>query len=79
MKNKEVKQKFYFDVKVECLLPATVTYRVFAEDAEQAVLMIKNASPNSVQHKLNAKKDLKITVYDAGCSMIRLIKNFLRG
>ena len=69
------KQKFYFDVKIECLLPATLSYRVYAEDAEKAAEMIKGLKPNSIQHRLFGKKDIKLTVYDAGCSIIKLILN----
>jgi hypothetical protein len=73
------KSKKYFDVKVECMLPATLTYRVLAEDAEQASLIIKNISPNSVKHKLIGRKELKLTVYDAGSTMIRFIRNLIGG
>lgn len=73
---KEIKQKFYFDVKVETMLPATLIYRVHAEDAQQAAEMIKNMSPVGVKHKLFGKKDIKLAVYDAGCSVIKWLKNF---
>jgi hypothetical protein len=72
-----VKPKFYFDVRVESLLPSTLTYRVLAEDAQQAADMIKGAQPNSVQHRLIGRKDLKLTVYDAGSSMIRWMKRLV--
>lgn len=71
------KPKKYFDIKVECMLPATLTYRVLAEDPEQAMDLIKRTQPTSVKHKLLGRKELKLTVYDAGSSMIRLIKNLL--
>ena len=76
---KEEKPKVYFDVKVECMLPATLTYRVLAEDAEQAANMIKNLSPNYIKHKLVGRKEIKLSVYDSGSTIIRFIKNFLRG
>lgn len=68
------KPKFYYDVKVEVMLPATLTYRVLAEDATQAANMIKNMQPNSVQHKLIGRKEIKLKVYDAGSSMMRFVK-----
>lgn len=68
------KPKFYYDVKVECMLPATLTYRVLAEDPNQAAAMIKGLSPTGVKHKLIGRKENKLIVYDAGCSMIRLVK-----
>jgi hypothetical protein len=73
------KDKSYYDVKVECLLPATLTYRVLAENANDAALMIKNLQPNTVKHKLIGRKELKITVYDAGSSMIRFMRNIFGG
>lgn len=74
---KENKQKTYFDVKMEVMLPATVTYRVYAEDAEQALNQIDNTtSPASIKHHLTKKRNIKATVYDAGCSIIKFIKNF---
>jgi hypothetical protein len=70
----KVIQKKYFDVKIETMLPATLTFRVLAEDAEQAVDLIKNMSPTGVQHKLIGRKDKKITVYDAGSTFIKFVK-----
>jgi len=67
----------YFDVKVECMLPATLTYRVLAEDAQQAVEKTKGLQPNSVQHKLIGRKELKIRVYDAGSSILKWMKNLM--
>lgn len=68
------KPLYYFDVKVETVLPATLTYRVLAEDAEQASEKIRGIQPNSVQHRLIGKRDTKLTVYDAGSTMIRWMK-----
>jgi hypothetical protein len=71
--------KFYFDVKVECMLPATLTYRVLAEDARQAAELIKGQSPTQVKHKLIGRKEIKLTVYDAGSSMIKWMQNLFGG
>jgi hypothetical protein len=73
------KPKYYFDVKVECMLPATLTYRVLAEDAHQAAELIRGKSPNSVQHKLVGRKELVLRVYDASGSMMRFMKKLLGG
>jgi hypothetical protein len=67
----------YFDVRVECMIPCTLTYRILAEDPEQAASLIKGKSPNSVQHKLIGRRELMLKVYDSGSSMIRLIKRLL--
>jgi hypothetical protein len=69
--------KYYYDVKVECLLPATLTYHILAENPQQALDLIKGKSPNGVQHKLIGRKELKVLVYDAGSTMIKFIKKLL--
>lgn len=71
------KEKKYFDVKIECMLPAVLTYRILAEDANQALELIKGKSPNSVQHKLPGRKELVAKVYDSGSSMLRHMKKLL--
>jgi hypothetical protein len=78
VKNKDKpKPKYYYDVKVECLLPATITYRILAEDPQEAMSKVKGLSPTSVKHRLIGRKELKMIIYDAGSSMIRLIKNLM--
>jgi hypothetical protein len=72
-----IKPKFYFDVKVECMLPATLTYRVLADDAQQAADLIRGMSPTGVKHRLIGRKELKLAVYDAGSNMIRWMKNLI--
>ncbi len=69
------KDKIYYEVRVECLLPATLTYKILAEDPAQAIELIKNKPPNNVHHKLIGRKEFKATVYDFGTNMIRLIQN----
>lgn len=76
-KNSTIVEKHYYDVKVECMLPATVTYRVLAEDAAQAASLIKGMSPVGVKHRLIGKKDLKLSVYKAGSSMLEWAKNLM--
>ena len=66
---------FYYDVKVECLLPSTLTYHILAESPEQAAELIKNQQPTGVKYKLGGRKNIKLMVYDASSSMIRFIKN----
>ena len=74
----KIPEKKYYDVKVEVMLPATLTYRVLAEDPEQAFSLIKNQSPVSVKHKLAGRKEFKATVFDAGSVLIRLVKQLVR-
>jgi hypothetical protein len=72
------KQKQYFDIKAEVMLPATLTYRVFAFDEEDALKEMMKRPPNDLKPKLAAKKLLKATVYQAGTTLIKAIKNFNR-
>lgn len=76
-KSPPIKAKHYYDVKVECMLPATLTFRILAETPEEAAELIRGASPNHVQHRLHGRKDLKLSVYDAGSSMLRWMKNLI--
>lgn len=78
-KEQPIIQKYYYDVKVECMLPATVTYRVLAEDPVQAAELIKGMSPVGVKHRLIGKKDIKLSVYKAGSSMLEWMKNLIGG
>ena len=70
-------EKRYYDVKVDCLLPATLTYRVLAENPEEALRLTKNMSPVGVKHKLAGRRELEAKVYDMGSSMIRLVKKLM--
>lgn len=76
-KSPPIKAKLYYDVKVECMMPATVTFRVLAETPEEAAGLIKGMSPHSVKHRILGRKDHKITVYEAGSSMIKWVKNLI--
>jgi hypothetical protein len=69
--------KYYYDVKIECMLPATLTYRVLAENPQQAADMIKGLSPNAVSHKLIGRKELMLRVYDASGCVIRFMKKLV--
>lgn len=73
------KPKYYYDVKVECMLPAVLTYRILAETPEQAAELIKGQQPNSVQHKLIGRKEMVLRVFDASSTMIRFMKKLLGG
>jgi hypothetical protein len=70
-------EKHYYDVKVECMLPATLTYRILAETPQQAAEMIKGKQPNSVHHKIIGRKELVLKVYNSGSSMMRFMKKLL--
>lgn len=76
-KSPPIKAKHYYDVKVECMLPATVTYRILAETPEEAAELIRGTAPYSVQHRLVGMKSHKLSVYDAGSTMLRWMKNLI--
>ena len=76
-KSPPIKAKQYYDVKVECTLPATITFRVLAEDPREAADLIRGAAPISVVHRLVGRKDHKLSVYDAGSTMLRWMKNLI--
>jgi hypothetical protein len=69
--------KQYYDVKMDVMLPATLTWRVLAETPHDAALMIKGLSPTSVKHRLIGRKELKLMVYDAGSCVMRLMKRLV--
>jgi hypothetical protein len=75
MKKTILKDKKLYDVKVECLVPATAVYRVLAESPEEALDLIKTSKPKDIKYRFNVRKLLKGIVYDAGSVMIRLTKS----
>jgi len=75
---KKKNEKKYYDCTLECLVPATITWRVLASNENEA-LQIVNAtttSPTSVKYRLNLRRKIKFAIFDAGTTIIRLIKNF---
>lgn len=65
-----------FDVKIECLLPATLTYRILAMDANEAIKKSMKIPPNNIKHNIPAKRNIRAIVYKAGELMIKMTKNF---
>ena len=77
-KQSEIKIKQYYTVKLEVTAPINITYKVYAEDPEQALdIVLKNSLQNiniPPQPILSQMKRLKGTVYAAGNSLIQLVK-----
>jgi transposase len=76
------KIKSYYDVKVECLIPTTMIYRVFADDEREAMELFNKMSkeykaPTQVKPNYSLKKIIKATVYASGSSVIKLVKNYM--
>jgi hypothetical protein len=67
-------QPKYYDVKIETMLPATLTYRILANSPEDAFNKATKTPPTGVKHRLNGKKDLKATILEAGSSIVKLVK-----
>lgn len=67
-------QPKYWDVKMEVLLPATLTYKVLAKSPEEALEKARKGSPQNVQYKLAGKRDMKAWVYSVGNSIVQLVK-----
>lgn len=80
IKKEAVKQEYY-TVKLETMMPVTLTYQILAESPEKAIEKI-SAAPTSIAFKEAPKllfarlKKVKLTVYNASSNIIRLIKNF---
>src|SRR5271165_1497934 len=70
------KVKAYYDVKVECLVPTTLIYRIYADDEQEALELITKKPPTQMKPNLLLKKMIKATVYIAGSSMVKLVKNY---
>jgi hypothetical protein len=76
MNKEKPKEKKYFEVKAEIIVPAIITYRVLAEDEEDALEQIKKIPPNGFKPNLSLKKMIKAIVYNSGSTMIKLVKHF---
>lgn len=70
--------KKYYDVKVDAMIPAILTYRVLAETPEQAAELYKYQQPIAVKHKLAGRKENKLSVYEAYSSMIQYVRNLFK-
>lgn len=71
-------EKEYFDVRVEFLIPTTITYRVQAETEQDALKEIDKPSARRVHAvpKDNRKIKLKATVYQPNSNLIKLSKTY---
>jgi hypothetical protein len=71
------KAKSYYDIKVECLVPTILIYRVYADDEQEALQLITKKPPIQMKPNLLLKKLIKATVYMAGSSTMKLVKNYM--
>lgn len=75
-----VKQKEYFTVRMEAIVPISISYRIFAENPEEAIdLARKLTAQQQIGPPViawNRIKRLKATVYRFGNSLIQLTRSF---
>lgn len=69
-------QKKFYDIKLDAMVPCTITYRILADDEHDALTQMSKKHPTAVKPNINLKRDIKATVYDAGSSIIRFAKTF---
>ena len=67
----------HYDVVIETYIKAKIKYRLYAESPEKAVQLAHKRNPDHIQYEFHNRKDIKITVYDAGMLIIRWIKNII--
>jgi hypothetical protein len=76
IKKENPKVKKYFDIKLECLVPTVIVYRVLAEDENEALAEFNKKAPIKVNPDIRRKRPIKATVYDGGCTTVRATKNY---
>jgi hypothetical protein len=69
----------WYEVRVECQVPATAIFRVYAKDPEDALNRAKNASPSGIKYKLAGRRNLKATVIEVGTAIAKLVKTLSGG
>lgn len=75
MSKENPKPKQYYTVKIEATAPVFLTYKILAEDEEQALEMIKSSTPVDVKTDHSRVKKHKATVYLSGTTLVKLTKN----
>jgi len=70
------KEKKHFDIRLEAMAPVILTYRILADDEQDALLQMDKKTPTSIKPIILRKKNIKATVYDAGSSLIKFVKAF---
>jgi hypothetical protein len=74
---KVIRKEQNYDVVVEAMVPAKLTYRVKALSAEEALQKAKTIAPSKIDYNIRLKKPLRAIIYDAGSSLIRLSRSLL--
>jgi hypothetical protein len=76
-KRLKIPQKKLYTVKLEAQAPVELIYRVWAENPEQAVELLRYGTLTAPpKPKLSRKKNIKATVYRYGTVMIEFVKRY---
>ena len=73
--------KTSYTIKLEALVPITLTYNIIAESEQQAMEMMERSilSPTILPRpRLSAMKKLKASVYLRGQTIVKMVKNYIR-
>lgn len=73
--------KTNYTIKLEALVPITLTYNITAETEQEAIQMMERGilSPTVMSRpKLSALRKLKASVYLRGQNIVKTIKNYVR-
>lgn len=78
MENKKDKEQLkYYDVKVECTVPAVIHYRILANSPGHAESILKYRDPVHIEYKINKRKNIILRIYEAGTSILHIVKSLL--
>jgi hypothetical protein len=78
-KQEKSKEKKFYTVEVECIIPATVRYRIMVDEGEydKAALECVNSVPAAPPKLQLAKmKRLSAKVYEYGTNMVKHKRNY---
>lgn len=67
-----------YDIKIEYLVPTTITYKVSAENEHEALKAIEKmpASRSHIKHNLQRKIKLKAKVFQSNTSIVKFSKTY---
>lgn len=74
---KEKDKEQYYNITVEALIPATITYKILATSGEEAILKIAGGTkPADIKYNYLRRKVIIAKAYEYGSLMIKFIKRF---
>ena len=68
--------KKYYTIKLEALVPTTLTFKVLAKDEKEALEKMQKELPISHKPNFMKRKNIKAIVYEFGNLLIKLTKNY---